>query len=584
MGVPAGAGGNAAAVGPAAVTVFQGGNLTDLNSDGATHVAAVEELMALVVKAHRAINLYMPNNPVYQETVSNLAEGFKRVWADEQQLVLNITDQGIGWEDEIVLPEEKTQDSISWTLFKDGIRTLTLTPGAEDEEIVQFLGLVHQVRTLPADSDDDLLTLLWTQDFHYIAYQAVDLGAAENTKPIPPPSQSEAARSPDQVRQEVQEDVADKPEGIVSVDDFDSTLYFLDDDEVAYLNGEIQREYSQDLRRNVLSMLFDILEVQDNPPGDGEIIAILHELIPYLLGAGDFRSVAYLLGESRVILERVPQLALEHREALAQFPASMSRSDTLNQLLQTLDEAEEQPADEDLSALFGELTPDAIETVLSWLPRLKNATAKDVLTRAVGRLAPSNPEAVGHALGSSENTVVLGALQLITQLKLESVASQLGQVTNHEDDAIRAQVAAALAALATPSALMQLEKMVDDPARDVRLAAVRTLGEHRYRGAATVIETLVFGKVMKTADLGEKRVFFETFGLIADNGGVDKLGSILVGKGMLSRKEDPQTRACAAMALGKIGSAQAKEILQNIKKEKEPLVKNAVDKALKEIR
>jgi HEAT repeat protein len=190
---------------------------------------------------------------------------------------------------------------------------------------------------------------------------------------------------------------------------------------------------------------------------------------------------------------------------------------------------------------------------------------------------------VGRALASAEDTVVLGALQLITQLKLESVAARLGQVTHHEDDAIRAQVTAALAALATPSALMHLEKMVDDPDRDVRLAAVKTLGEHRYRGAATAIETLVFGKVMKSADLGEKRVFFETFGLIADNGGVDKLGSILVGKGILSRKEDPQTRACAAMALGKIGSAQAKAILQNIKKEKEPLVKNAVDKALKEI-
>ncbi len=562
---------------------FRGEFVTDLtNSDVATDVAAVQELMALVVKAHRAINLYMPNNPVYQETLNTLAEAFKRLWADEQTLVLQITDQGIAWENELVLPEEKTPDSISWTLFKDGIRTVTLIPDAEDEEIVVFLGLVHQVRTLPADSDDDLLTLLWTQDFHYITYQAVDL-AAEGTKPIPPPSQPPATPSPDQVRQGVQQEVADKPEGIVSIDDFDSTLYFLDDDEVAYLQGEIEREYSQDLRRNVLSMLFDIIEVQANPAGDGEIVTILHEFIPYLLTAGDFRSVAYLLAESKVTLERVPQLAEEHRQALTDFPASLSQPDTLNQLLQTLDDTENPPADEDLSALFGELTPDAVETVLSWLPRLKSATAKDVLARAMGKLAPSNPQAVGRALASLETTVVLGALQLIAQLKLGSVASELGQLTNHENTAVRSHAAAALASLATSTALMQLEKMADDPDRDVRLAAVKTLGEHRYRGAATTIESLVFSKVMKSADLSEKRVFFETFGLIADNGGVAKLGGILVGKGILSRKEDPQTRACAAMALGKIGSPQAKQILQSIKKEKEPLVKNAVDKALREI-
>src|SRR5256884_9915292 len=91
---------------------------------------------------------------------------------------------------------------------------------------------------------------------------------------------------------------------LVSIDDFDTTLYFLDEKEVEYLKGEAEREYQQDLRRNVLSMLFDLLELQTYATVRGELISILENFIPYLLGAGDFRSVAFILRERHVILQR----------------------------------------------------------------------------------------------------------------------------------------------------------------------------------------------------------------------------------------------------------------------------------------
>ena len=51
--------------------------------------------------------------------------------------------------------------------------------------------------------------------------------------------------------------------------------------------------------------------------------------------------------------------------------------------------------------------------------------------------------------------------------------------------------------------------------------------------------------------------------------------------GFMKKKEDPETRACAAMALGRIGSQAAKAALQKASQDKEPLVKNAVSRALR---
>ncbi len=103
--------------------------------------------------------------------------------------------------------------------------------------------------------------------------------------------------------------------GVVRADDFDSTLYFLDEKEIAYLRDEVTREYSTDLRRNVLAVLFDVLELQPFPTVRAELISIFESFLPYLLGAGDFLSVAYVLREVRAVLQRARELLPEHRKA-----------------------------------------------------------------------------------------------------------------------------------------------------------------------------------------------------------------------------------------------------------------------------
>jgi len=537
--------------------------------------------MNLMAKCQRAIILYLPNNPVYHEAVRNVQAGFRELWEELDQLILGVKEGGLEWEGELILEEEAKGDSISWVLFKDGVRGVVLTRGVEDEEIVRFLGAIHQARNLPEDADDDLLTLLWQHDFHYIKYDHMEVGL-DDTRQMERSEQFESAPPALGVRNGIEKE-AKTPEGIVNIEDFDSTLYFLDDDEIQYLNSEVEREYSQNLRRTVLSGLFDVLQLQHDPTGYDEIVNILEDFIPYLLGAGDFQSVAYILRESRVVIEQSESLGPEHRERLVTFPAKLSDPEALDQLLQTLDEAHVHPTEEDLGELFQEFTPAAMDTVLAWLPRLTNERAKAMIARATDDLAIAHPEAVGKALASDDRAVLLGALGLLTRLKLTTRGPELGKLTSHQDTDVRQALVDALATVGTPSAYMQLEQMLDDRDRDVRIGAVKLLGAKGHGSALPHLEAALTGKALRIADLTEKRAFYEAFGLLAGEKGVTHLGAILLGKGLLSRKIDPESRACAAMALGKTGSPKARTVLEKLKKEKEAIVRNAVDKALKEL-
>jgi len=544
----------------------------------------VEAFLQALLKALRAAQLYLPNNPVYQTAMANVQKAFPPVWEAMDELRLSVLESELKWEGRVVLSQARAE-SLAWVLFKDGVRTLTLSPGSESEEVVRLLQVINKARLLPADAEDDLLTLLWEQDFQYIRYDAIEL-AADDQPQLDKLGEEQAvdAVAPQTVREAAEEPEPERPSGVVKLEDFDSTLYFLDEKDVNYLRDEIEREYQQDLRSNILSILFDIVELQSFPTVRAEIITIIENFIPYLLGVGDFRAVAHLLRELRVLVDRARELLPEHRQVLTDLPARLSQSEAVAQLLQSLDEAVVHPSEEDLGALFRELRGEALETVLDWLPRLTNERVRELLTAAVQRLAAAHPDELAKALANENPAVVIETARLAGRLRLAPVVPALGGLLIAETPAeIKVVTVEALAAMGTPGAMQQLERAVDDDERDVRISAVRVLGARGHRAALPRIETAVLAKGLKGADLTEKMAFFEAFGLLGGPDMVRHLRPMLQTGGFLKKKNDPETRACAAMALGKIGTEDARQALEEaLQQDKDPLVRNAVGKALRE--
>jgi HEAT repeat protein len=63
---------------------------------------------------------------------------------------------------------------------------------------------------------------------------------------------------------------------------------------------------------------------------------------------------------------------------------------------------------------------------------------------------------------------------------------------------------------------------------------------------------------------------------------VEPLTRILIPGGMFRKRHGPESRACAAIALAKLGTADARAVLQQAKDDKDLVVRNAVHRALRE--
>lgn len=557
--------------------------MTDAGETGwEVDTAPVAALLQAFLKALRAAQLYLPNNPVYQTAIQNVLKAFPAVWELTDPLHLVVLETELKWEKEVVLSQPRNE-ALAWLLFKDGVRSLAIAQGVEDEELVRLLQIINRARNLPADAEDDLLTLLWEQDFQFIKYDFIE-PATDDQHPL---EQAEEREPVAVTRQAIEEEAEAEAEpeaetpGIVRLEDFDSTLYFLDEKDIEYLRTEIDHEYRQDLRTNMLTVLFDIFELQPFPAVRAEILAIIENFIPYLLGTGDFHVVAQILQELRVVADRARELLPEHQKTLRDLPARLSQPEAVAQLLQSLDESSELPSQQELGALFRELRAEALEAILDWMPRLHAEPVRDLLGTAVQRIAAAHPDAVAKALGSENPEVLRATVRLAGRLKLPPTVPALGSLLiGDEAGELKVAVVEALASIGTPSAMQQLERAVIDAHRDVRVAAVRVLGTRRHRAALQPVEAMVLGRDLRSADLSEKTAFFEAYGLLAGPEGVRHLAQMLSVTGLFKKKSDPEIRACAAMALGKIGTADARTALEAAIQDKDPLVRNAVGKAL----
>ncbi|MEX2177437.1 MAG: HEAT repeat domain-containing protein [Gemmatimonadaceae bacterium] len=541
--------------------------------------APIEEMLRLFVKAGRAHQLYLPNNPVYKGAIDAVRAAFAPIWRETDEFAVTFTENEIRWHGRPVLTEpSKAADSLPWTFFKDGVREVTFTLGFEQDELVRLFDILQRVRKALPD-EDDLLTLLWQADFTNLRYRYVDLGA-EPSASLDEGAGSVAGTSPDGVRAAAQEPAAES-NAVVNMQDFDATLYFLDEKELDYLKEEIEREYQGDLRQNVTAMLFDIYEAQSVPAVRDEVSEIIEQLMLQFLAGGELRTVASLLAESQVVVRRAVDITPEQIERMGRLPERLSAPEPLGQLLQALDEAADLPPQNELTELFEQLRPAALGTIFARLSRLQNENIRGLVAQAAERLASANTGELIALIGSTDRTVAGEAVRRAGAMRAAAAVAPMARVLVDGDVELRQLAVHALTTIGSAGALQALERCIEDDDREVRVAAVRTLGGKAYKGVAQRVEAVVKGRALRGADLTERMAFFEAHGALCGDGGVPHLDGILNSKGMFGKREDPELRACAAIALGRVGTQSARASLQRATAEKDVVVRNAVNRALR---
>lgn len=547
----------------------------------------VADLLLQLAKSVRAFQIYESNNPVYQRFVDGLKNTLADLWRRTSALELIVDEAGFRYGEEVVAPAD-SRDSLPYLFYMDGIRHLKLLPGFEDE-IEKFLAVVHKARVTDR-MGDDLVTLLWEQDFGSFQYGYVDILAEGLELPgVPDPSTPAIGR--ERIAADLMGDLepawspgeASAGDIVASItrEDFDETLYFLDDAELQTLQQEVEREWSRDLRTDVLNALFDRLE-DGKSERQTEILDILRQLLPNFLARGELAAATHVLRELDAILAaNPPRLGEAQRVAVGRLLDEMSDPEVLGQLIDSIQSGGVVVDVQDLAVFLEHLRPIALPVLIRAAETAKSQALHERLPPAIEHLARQQVSHLVGLLESPDATVARGAARLVGRLRIASAAPGLAKLMDSPDVDVRRAAVAALADLRSSQAIEPLQRALEDPDRDVRITAARGLGELRIQSVRERFEAIIKGRGLREADLTEKRAFFEAYGSLAGNEGVPFLDRILNGRSLLRRREPSDMRACAAIGLGKIGSPAARAALQRAGSDADPVVRSAVNRALR---
>jgi hypothetical protein len=432
---------------------------------------------------------------------------------------------------------------------------------------------------LASAEDDDLLTLLWEHDFAFLQYKYVELGtlagaAVESLREEIP----ERIVAPGEVESEAQVLASSS---VARMDEYDSTLYFLDDHEIQYLRDEVRKDFGNDMRAQVVASLLDTFEQEVDPTVREEIAGILDNLFLLFLSLTQFRTAAYLIREATITANRATDILVGQRQRLLQLSDRLSDKDVLVRLLEVLEETPLRPPQNDLHELFSQLKPTALETVLSWLGRSRNNELRALLESAASKLAASHTAELVRLISSDDEVVVFEAIRRAGAMKTSAAVSSLAGIIENGTPEMRLAGVAALSDIGSPGAMQVLERALSDEDRDIRIATVKVLGSRNHAAALRSIEAHIKTRSLRDGTLAEKMAFFETYGMLCGDKGVPLLSEILNTRKLLGVREDGELRACAAMALGKVGTDLAMSALQKALADRDVMVRNAVSRAVR---
>ena len=468
-------------------------------------------------------------------------------------VTVRIASFGLVFQEQPLAPEEK-RIAYLFNLFCDGMRELTILDGVDRGELETL------VDVLAADlknSDDDLITLMWKQQFKYVRYYAADTFSAGMQVGMDGDLVLSSSQRPGQF-----------------VSEGEGTEVTLSPDDIRMLAGEGHLEWIQEATapleasgkvakvagkiRGVFRRPEDIerfvglgLEQGVAGGGDkGEASALLLGMLDDLIYQGRAEQVVGLVQTLLGAEERHAAVAAAQLEAFAE-PARLER-------LATACNRTPEPFAPMMEALVQRLGRGMVPL----LKDLEPGVVQEALHKALAVEGHDLTTFYASQLEAPDDATVLHAVQSLGQVGTPDAVMALCAVLSRNSKELRRAALVAVKGKYHPEARIALARALKDPDRDNRLLALEVIaesGDNRMTwGLLSAVKEVRFAD----KDEEEQGAYYRALASFQDDRTVAHFEEILSRKNLIRNKGVVTAQLLAVNALSSVGTPKARETLQ----------------------
>ncbi|MEK7279023.1 MAG: HEAT repeat domain-containing protein [Nitrospirota bacterium] len=551
-------------------------------------LGSAKEVILSIAKASKTLKIYLPNNPIYQKFLQDAFQKFDNHLHGFGELRIRIKQFELLFKGQAIYENTDRMESIAFKLFADGVREMKFLEGIEKDEVVKFLGLIGGEYD-PSNPDDDMVTLLWEKNFSHIKYTvAEDIQQSGELAPSiamnpefdmmleQESSDIEALKSKDisPLRELLGPKFLDKPFSVV---------FKLTEDEIEKIRREIKAEEDLNPVNELIEILSDILLIEKDYESFSEIVKTLDNTLEALVIRGDFEHSVKILKFLRD-LQSSNSLPENFKARLKASIELAGNSNMIRELELSINKFGQEDSGH-LFTFFALLDKNALIPLSDLLGRIENIKIRRILCETLVTLGKDNVDLLSKKLGDERWYVVRNMVYILGKIGDPRVIADFKGLINHPEIKVRKEILHALEGMKDDRSKDLLVSFLDDRDSSMRIYAARALATTGYKDAAQIFLNMASRKEFEGRDFYEKKEMLESLSRIASDEVLQELKRLMKRRTFFLFKNEKrdEVSVCAVLALKKIGTGKAVEILREGSLLKNRVVREACVKALDEL-
>jgi hypothetical protein len=534
---------------------------------------AAKKVLASLLLTRKHYSLYPEDHTICVNALEHLHTQIETYLRNYGDLRFEIEKDQIVYQGVVILSEPPEEGTLSFTLFRDGIRWLEFTEGIDSEELKKFISIINKYSILSDKSDSDIVTALWETRFRNVKYEVADFSWGvdqEATSPLSPDSgrkvhvAHQRNLSADWIPQ------TDPP--------IDQAAVVLTQQDKVMMHTMVCTEEAR-ASTAYLNALFDSLLQYREQDNYKVILKVLEEEYKSSLALGDFNATIEILENLRYALDMCKtEIIPKAVQFIDNFFLTISSPQSLAPLKDSWSNIDASRF-EKIKQFFKFLQPEAIGTLGLMLQQNQSVQLQQLLIEVIITLASRDIRPLETLLKSPDEKLVQSLIRVLAGLKGERPLKVLMSLVRHSSERIRQESLKGIFQR-DPAHIHEVFNLIDDKDESIRRLILKQMGQSRNPDAERFLLKYLEHQISKNAHNDHVIACFTTLGQCGSSRAIPFLRRTLFGSGWFSSFGKKAHRMGAAIALSKIGTKEAHQVLKDAGRSFYPSVRSIARKVI----
>ena len=585
----------------------------DPSTNSPEEIARMQKMFTLLERALVARKQYSVDHP---ETKRRIDETFKELASALMScdicLAWNFTPYAFTAGDNVVWEPEPPWNRIPYQLFSDGVRTMGLVPGLDEQEFHSWVDIITLDPTVDLAPEDDLVTRLWDAGFDHVFHQSIDSFAegdqdqrakyeaernavVENAHDDHLRDAALAWRQGHEGAQRAQTSAGEKTKQVI---DFINNASPLDAEAAARVANMDLQEGSRDEAMAAQAIAVDdstrallAARMEGDVAGTSERFVIAaSEAFVASAKTGRSQAVSAPLrravdglsaGEPEKAMDMIVQLRegvriegqeLETQNLRDTMTAEILSAKTLLEILMGSNELNDDRREEfikGLTKILECIQAQHFDAAIQFLPLSQPGVVRKLLLEFMQRTGRGFEKRIAGAFATAELELGLELVRLLAAIGSDEARDAIAMASDSPHPLVRIEALGHVEGVSGVRVRNELRKLLDDDQLEVRLAALKAMESYEIAAAGPFLVLRIQDKGFLKLPLEERQQSLHTLCKLRPKRGEDVCVALLREAKLLRSAALETTRELAARYLAEVASTDdAYHLLDSISKSK----------------